>query len=120
MGESSPSAVVSGTTRSQSLAAPEHVTATLLEDHQVHLTWTPGPGGASTVVEVSQGTLLDFEPLTTTDNDGPYGYYPGQADLYTYRLKFVLGDAESAYVESTQITTIVTYEVYLPLVLRSS
>ena len=58
----------------------------------MHLTWTPGP----------------------------YGYYPGQADVYTYRLKFVLGDAESAYVESSQITTIVTYEVYLPLVLRSS
>ncbi|MDY7080246.1 MAG: C25 family cysteine peptidase [Chloroflexota bacterium] len=119
-GVSSPSAVLSGTTRSQSLTAPQNVSATLQADNQVQISWAAGPNGANTVIEYSEGTMADYKALATTDAAGPYGYYPGEPSIYVYRLKFVLGDAESAYTETPLVIITVEQRVYLPLILRNA
>jgi hypothetical protein len=119
-GESDPSEVLSGTTRSQSLSAPEHVTATLVISNLVQISWTEGPVGATTVIEVRPGLMGGYVPLATTDATGPYNYYLGAPNVYIHRVKFVLGDAESAYVTSGVIDTREEYRVYLPLVLHGN
>jgi hypothetical protein len=117
---SSPSVVLSGTTRSQSLTAPQNVSATLQAGGWVQISWATGPTGAATVIEYSEGIMADYEPLVTTDATGPYGYYPGEPDTYVYRLKFVLGDAESTYTETPLVIITTEQRVYLPLILRSA
>jgi len=118
-GVSSPSVVLSGTTRSLSLAAPEHVTATLVISNLVEISWTPGgPVSSTAVIDFRQGTMADYEPLATSDAIGPYSYLLGIDDAYMYRVKFVLDDAESPYTESGMIDTRPEYYVYLPLIMR--
>jgi hypothetical protein len=116
-GESAPSNVLSGTTRQRSLPAPQNATATLLSDGRIQISWTGGPVGASTVIEYSIGAMADYKLLTTTDAVGPYAHYPGEPNIYVYRLKFVKGDTESAYAETGAILIEAKQAEYLPLIL---
>jgi hypothetical protein len=115
-GASNPSAVRSGTTRRLTLAAPQNVRATLLPDGRVEITWAAGPNAASTVLEYTEGGADEYLPLATTGASGPYSHYPGEPNTYAYRLKFVLGDAESAYTETGVVVIEERQLIYLPLV----
>ena len=119
-GETGPSAVLSGTTRSLSLDAPERVTATLVISNLVEISWIPGgPVSGTAVIEVHQGIMAGYVPLTTIDATGPYSYLLGMPDAYMYRVKFVLDDDESAYTRSGMLDTRIEYPVvYLPLMMR--
>ena len=70
------------------------------------------------MIEYSERGLLGFEPLGTADADGPWSHFPGEPSVYSYRLKFVRGDAESEYSEVTSITIPDTWHVLLPLLPR--
>jgi hypothetical protein len=118
-GEAGPSAVLSGTTRSLSLEAPERVTATLVISNLVEISWTPlGPVSATAAIEVHQGIMAGYVPLATVSATGTYSYLLGMPDAYMYRVKFVLDDAESPYTESGMIDTRIEFHVYLPLIMR--
>ena len=118
-GESPPSDVLSGTTRVLTLPAPENVSATLSVSGYVQISWSPGPPGATAVVECGEGTQEGYLPLGTADAAGPYSHYPGEPNTYTYRVKFVQGNAESPYTESG-LVILREYDIFLPLVLRNT
>jgi hypothetical protein len=118
-GESGPSNVLSGTTRSLTLAPPQNVTADLQADGRVELNWDAGPLGATTVVEFTAGGVDGYLPLGTTGAAGPFGDHPGEPNTYVYRLKFVLGDAESPYAETGTVIVEEEKRVYLPLVMNN-
>lgn len=115
-GESNPSAIGSGTTRQQTLAAPQNVIATLL-DGWVQFSWDAGPAGAATAIEVSEPGVQGYQHLATAEAAGPYSSYPGEIGVYAYRLKFVLGNAESAYTDAGTVS-IAGEQLYLPLISR--
>jgi hypothetical protein len=115
-GASNPSAVRSGTTRRLTLAAPQNVRATLLADGRVEITWAAGPNVASTALEYTEGGADEYLPLATIGPAGPYSHYPGEPNTYAYRLKFVLGDAESAYTETGVVVIEEGQLIYLPLI----
>ena len=117
-GESPSSNVVSGSTRQRGLPAPQNVTAELLPDGRIQLDWDPGPTGATTAIEYSERGLLGYEPLGSTGAAGPWSHHPGEPTLYIYRLKFVLGEAESEYAETTVVIVPETWRLYLPLIRR--
>ena len=119
-GASHPSNVLSSTTRMLTLLAPQHVTATLSISGYVHISWTPGPLGATAVIESGEGTLVGYEPLGTADADGSYNHYPGEANTYDYRVKFVLDNAESEYTKSGLVILKEEYRIYLPLILLNA
>jgi hypothetical protein len=118
MGESDASNVMNGTTREQSLPAPENVGATLDDDGRVVITWTMGPPGTTTEIEYGRGILLGTLPLATTRGTSSFSYFPGEPDIYFYRLKFVMGDEESDYSKTGNIIIEDKYRVYFPMILR--
>jgi hypothetical protein len=113
-GESASSNVVSATTRRQTLDAPQNVTARLSADSGVEINWTGGPEGATTVIEATETFLDEYIYLTEANSSGPYSYYPGEPSTYLYRLKFVQGDNESAWVETPVVVVNETARLYLP------
>lgn len=116
-GESPPSNVLSGATRSQTLAPPQNLQAALLEDGWIELNWDDGPTGATTVIELMVFGLNEYVPLDTAGASGPYRYLPIEPNAYDFRVKFVLGDDESPYAE-TESSVVVrpTLRVLLPLI----
>jgi hypothetical protein len=120
MAESQPSAALSGTTRQQTLAAPQTVQATLGLADEITVAWDAGPAGAQAVVEYSTFGLEGYLPLATVDAAGPFSYKPGESTAYSFRVKFVQGDNESAYTNaalSVEITPPGT-SAYLPIIIR--
>jgi hypothetical protein len=117
-GESVPSNVLSGTTRERSLSAPENATAELIAGGRVKIDWDAGPNGARTIIEYSERGLAGYEPLGTAGAAGPWSYRPGEPTVYVYRLKFVLGEAESPYAQTDVVIVPETSRVFLPLILR--
>lgn len=116
-GESPPSNVLSGTTRSQTLAPPQNVQAALLEDGWIELSWDDGPTGATTVIELMVFGLNEYVPLDTAGASGPYGYLPIEPNAYDFRVKFVLGDDESPYAETeTSVVVRPTQRLLLPFI----
>jgi titin len=99
-GESPPSNVASGTTRSQTLPAPRNLQVSVGPGQRIRLTWEGAPAGASAVVEVTQDGLIDYLPLATTAGPGPFAYVADDPGAYGYRVKFVLGNDESPYTTS--------------------
>jgi hypothetical protein len=101
-----PSNVMSAKTRQISLPTPQNVHAALLSDGRVQISWDPGPAGVSTVVEVNPQGFSGFQFLGTTSATGPFTYDPGEPENFGYRIKFVQGDAESAYaLADTRLST---------------
>ncbi len=115
-GESNPSSVGSGTTRQQTLAAPQNVIATLLADGAVQVSWDAGPAGAATVIAVSEPGAEGYQHLAMVGAAGPYNSYPGETGVYAYRLKFVLGNAESAYTDAGTVFVEEAQRIQLPLI----
>jgi hypothetical protein len=117
-GESPASAVGSGTTRGQSLAAPTNLVAELQADGGIRVSWAAGPAGASAVLEVADGASAEFVPLPNAVADQPYIAYIGEPSSYQFRLKFVSGDNESPYAYSAPLTIAEIQSVYLPMMVR--
>jgi hypothetical protein len=119
-GTSGSSNVESGTTRLQSLPAPQNFQAALNGKTEVHLTWDAGPAGATAVIEIiSFGevgySLLGSVPAT----DGAYSFFTGESGAYDFRIKFVQDDAESVYAYSAASLVIFeTQYIYLPVIRR--
>jgi hypothetical protein len=119
-GESPPSNVLGATTHAQTLAAPQNVQATLLEDGWIQLTWDAGPAGATTEIELLTFGLEEYVPLDSTDASGPYLYLPVEPNAYDFRLKFVQGADESPYTETgTSVVVQPTLRFFLPIVVRN-
>jgi hypothetical protein len=118
-GESPPSDVLDGTTRSQLLAAPQNLQATLLEDGWIELSWDAGPAGATTEIEMLTFGLEAYVPLDATGAAGPYLYLPVEANAYDFRVKFVQGNDESPYAETdTSVVVQGNWHTFLPLITR--
>jgi hypothetical protein len=119
-GPSSPSNVRSGTTRSQTLAAPQNFQAAQASPIEIHLTWVPGPAGATAVLEISAFGEVGYSYLDSVNAPyGTYTFYIGEPGAYGFRIKYVQGENESVYTYAT--TTIVisqTREVFLPIIER--
>jgi hypothetical protein len=119
-GESPPSNVLGATTHAQTLAAPQNVQATLLEDGWIQLTWDAGPASVSTEIELLTFGLEDYVPLDTAGASGPYLYLPAGPNAYDFRLKFVQGDDESPYTETgTSVVVQPNLRFFLPIVVRN-
>ncbi len=122
-GASAPSNTAAGATYARTLPAPQNVTATLLADGSVQVTWTGGPAGAQAVIEVNPEGLARYETLGTTPAAGPYTYTPVSPGNNRYRVKFVQGNTESAYGETPLRLATRNYRaferrVYLPMTIR--
>ena len=118
-GESAGSNVVNVTTRQQTLAAPQNVTAQLLADGSVEIRWMGGPEGVTTVIEATETFLNEYGQLAVAGPAGPYRYYPGEPSTYLYRLKFVQGDNESVWVETPVVVLAgAQVQIYLPVTKR--
>jgi len=96
-GASPPSNVQRGTTRQRTLPAPQNVTATLLNDTTIRISWSGGPAGATAVLEVNALGEAGYRPLGTSSAVGPYTYQEPHPNSYGYRVKFVQGNTESDY-----------------------
>ena len=110
--------MLGGTTRQRTLSAPENATATLLDGGRIQIDWRPGPEGATTEIETIEGPMDDFQPLATAGPAGPFSAFVGEPTAYVYRLKFVLGDAESDYAETAVVVVEQPWRLYLPLIWR--
>lgn len=120
-GKSTPSNVASGTTRSQTLDAPQNFQATLVDGKEIQLTWTPGPAGATAVLEVTAMGEAGYSPLTgVAAADGAFSYFEGEPGGYGFRIKYVMGNEESAYTNANTDVTIkqISLKIYLPLIKR--
>ena len=56
--------------------------------------------------------------VATTGASGPYTVLAGEPTVCVYRLKLVLGDAESDYVETPVVVVEGTWRLYFPLIRR--
>ena len=117
-GASPYSNVLSGTTRALTLPTPQNVGAKLLSNGQIQVSWTAGPVGVGTLVEVIEDGVQDYQLLGTTDNAGPFAHYPNEPSGFSYRVKFVQGNAESAYGYTALGVDTRIVSVYLPLIVK--
>ena len=125
-GESAGSNVLSGKTRSNSLAAPTHVHATAGPNNTVTVTWDPGATGLTAVIEASGFGVAGFDPVGTAGAEtGSFTYDAGSPSSYAYRVKFVKDPDESPYTEAdSRVSTglfdtwMVQNKIYLPLLQR--
>lgn len=119
-GTSAPSNVQSGTTRSQTLPAPQNFKSELKNQKEIRLTWDAGPSGATAVLEMIAFGEVGYSPLTSVPaTDGAFTLFIGEPGAYNFRIKYVLGNNESPYASST--TSLVIYQtqlVYLPVFRR--
>lgn len=116
-GAGAPSAAVAATTRSLSLAAPQNGTATLQKDGSIKLAWSNAAAGASAVVEVSEGTQDGFEELASVGG-GQHTMLPGEPATYRFRVKLVLGNAESPYMVLGNVEVAEPARVFVPAAAR--
>jgi hypothetical protein len=117
-GESPPSATERGVTFSRGLKPPQNVKAALLDGGGVQIGWDPGPDGVSTVIEFTEAASSDYLALATWGAAGPFVHYPGEPNIYVYRLKFVRGTDESAWAETPAVVIARGFRAYLPVVMR--
>ena len=123
-GQSAPSNVESGATWQQTLPAPTHVVATLLDKYHVQVSWDAGPAGAQAVIEVNPLGLVGFQLAGTASNLGPFVDTITDPNSYTFRVKFVMGSDESPYsavtlrVNAAGFSPVFPRYVYLPEVVR--
>lgn len=110
-----PSNVQGGTTKTQTLAAPQNVLAGL-DGNLVTLTWDAGPLGASAVIEIRAFGETTFSPLAMAPADGSYSLPLGEPNAYEFRLKFVLGGDESGWGYSKSVEIVATQVIYLPVI----
>jgi hypothetical protein len=97
-GNSGPSAVQSGTTFDDSLAAPQNVQASLTAAGKVLITWTPGPADESAVIEVNPQGVSGYNSLGSVGAaTGSFTYDPGVPSNFGYRVKFTKGTSDSPY-----------------------
>ncbi|HVP20320.1 MAG TPA: LamG-like jellyroll fold domain-containing protein [Anaerolineaceae bacterium] len=100
-GQSSPSAILSGTTFDESLPAPANVKATLGTDGKVTISWTPGPADETAVLEVNPQGLISYNPLGIMGAAvGTFTYDPLAPNNFGYRMKFTKGTSDSAYIKA--------------------
>ena len=127
-GESTPSPVQSATTRRGDLPAPQDVIAAELEDGRIRVTWSGEPANAQAEIQVSQGLQDGYVPLATVDAaNGAYALLPAEDDVYVFRVKFVKGNAESPWTESTTVTfggedgppTDLPQKIFLPIATKT-
>jgi hypothetical protein len=118
-----PSNAQHGTTRQRTLPAPQDVTARLLDDTTIQISWSGGPAGATAAIEVNAQGEAGYRPLGASAAAGPYTYQEPHPNSYGYRVKFVQGDAESDYT-ATVLRVVApgisrpAARVLLPLVVR--
>lgn len=101
-GEGPASNVVAGTTKQRSLAAPQNLTANLVNDQMIEVKWSGAPEGATAVVELTVFGYEGYELLGNVDGAGPYIHYASDITAYDYRVKFVQDDNESEYSYTAQ------------------
>jgi Peptidase family C25/Concanavalin A-like lectin/glucanases superfamily/Fibronectin type III domain/PQQ-like domain len=118
-GESSPSALQSGTTFSQTLPAPQNVSANRLDPYHVQISWDPGPSGVQAVIEVNVLGQSTFQRVGTSSNAGPFTDLEINPNSYAYRIKFVQGSNESPYSLDTLRLTLAEFSYeFLPVIHR--
>lgn len=119
-GESTPSNLISGATRTRTLPTPQSVIARLLTpEGQIEVSWSGGSTGVSALVERNPLGLVGGEPLGSASAAGPFTYAEINPNSYAYRVKFVQGNNESDYgVTSLRLDFLGPRpkQVFLPLV----
>jgi hypothetical protein len=117
-GESSPSNVLSGTTRSLTLDAPKNFKAVLSGPGQIRLTWDAGPDGATTVIEMMVFGSEDYILLGTTPAGGSFTFNTSEEGAYNFRIKFVKGNEESGYAKAAGSIEIAERSIYIPMIIK--
>lgn len=120
-GEGSPSNVVSGTTRDQSLPTPQNMTATLLEGGEIMVNWNGAPTNVLAILEVAATNLEGYQFVGGTSGNGPFIFTPTQDSAYSFRVKFLQGNNESDYAYTSQnvvVGSVTNTRVYLPALQR--
>ncbi len=120
-GVSPASNVLGATTRQQTLAAPQNVTAILLDGGAIEVNWNGAVEGAISVLEVSVPGLEGYQPVGGTSGNGPFVYNANEENAYDFRVKFVQGNNESPYAYTTASVVIAEAAqtlLFLPTVQR--
>lgn len=101
-GEGPASSVMSATTMDQNLQPPQSVFATETSFHHIVVSWNGGLSGETAVIEKRPQDQHDWETIGSAPADGGLFDYDEQISLgYLYRVKFVLGQSESEYTETS-------------------
>jgi hypothetical protein len=120
-GESGPSNVDGATTRRRTLAPPLNVQASSNLSGTIKVGWTGGTGSETAVIEFLQDGVQGVHPLDQTRNAGAYYHAFNEQTAYSYRVKFVSGNDESAWQEAVfgvNTAAVPIPRLYLPAVRR--
>jgi hypothetical protein len=85
----------------QNLQPPQSVFATETSFHHIVVSWNGGLSGETAVIEKRPQDQHDWETIGSAPADGGLFDYDEQISLgYLYRVKFVMGQSESAFKET--------------------
>ena len=125
-GDSAPSAEVSGTTHSLSLAAPTNLVLTNPSPDHYQLDWSgaPATSGAMAVIEQQVEGQQGFMQIGSVPAAGPFDFEQVNPGFYQFKVKFLAGNAESPYTATLASTNVANFTpnigsvIYLPSVRR--